>query len=68
MLCLGSNGLFEGRQNVLRDEAKTLKKDGICQSQETEVGGLFALGRGQPELHSKTVSKKKAKGGGQKVK
>lgn len=47
---------------------KTLKKDGICQSQETEVGGLFALGRGQPELHSKTVSKKKAKGGGQKVK
>lgn len=48
---------------------KTLKQGGICQSQETEVGGLFALwGGGQPELHSKTVSKKKEKGGGQKVK
>lgn len=47
---------------------KTLKQDGICQSQETEVGGLFALWGGQPELRSKTVSKKKEKGGGQKVK
>lgn len=25
-VCLGSNGLFEGRQNVLRDEAKNFKE------------------------------------------